>query len=190
MRVLGFVLALLAWTLAATVAWAEEGRWQKLENNPGCFVWNAYPQPNETVTWSGACVDRMAQGRGAQVWRYLEDKEWKESKYTGEMKDGKKHGYGVLMWADGGRYEGEWKDGKEHGHGVMVWGPDTEWAGDRYEGGMENGKTHGRGTYYFANGDKCEGGWKDNSLSGTGKGWTEGRETTCYLDGDTIKFSD
>ncbi len=186
MRVLGLVLALLAWMLGATVALAEEhGRWQKLENNPGCFVWNAYPQPNETVTWRGACVDRMAQGRGAQVWRYLEDKEWKESKYTGEMKDGKKHGHGVLMWADGGRYEGEWKDGKEHGHGVLMWAD-----GDRYEGGMENGKTHGRGTYYFANGNECEGDWRDNKLLGTGQAWAEGRQMKCYQGESRIQFSD
>ena len=139
-RVLGVLaVALVAWALTATAA-IVEGRWQQLENNPSCVVWNAYPNPSETVTWSGACVDGKAQGRGAQVWRYLEDGEWKEDKYTGEMKDGKQHGRGVLVEANGDRYEGDWRDGKPHGRGDMVWA-----NGDRYEGEYRNGKPHGRG---------------------------------------------
>ena len=55
---------------------------------------------------------------------------------------------------------------------------------------MENGKTHGRGTYHFANGDKCEGDWREDRLVGRGKGWAEGRQMKCYWDGDTIKFTD
>ncbi len=86
-KVLGvLVAALVAWALAATVAFAEHGRWQTLENNPSCVVWNVEPQLNLTVMWSGACVNGKAQGRGTQVWRYLEDEEWKETKYTGDMK--------------------------------------------------------------------------------------------------------
>ncbi len=101
-RVLGVLaVALVAWALTATAAVAE-GRWQQLENDPSCSVWNAHPNPSETVTWSGACVNGKAQGRGAQVWRYSEDGEWKTEKYTGEMKDGKKHGRGVLVGANGG----------------------------------------------------------------------------------------
>ena len=116
MRVLGFVLALLAWMLAATVALAEEGRWQELENNPACFVWNPYPQEQETVTWSGACADRTAQGTGTLVWRFFEDREWKESRYEGD--------------------------------------------------------------------------WREDRLLGTSRGWSNGRVMKCYLDGNTITFTD
>ncbi len=88
MRVPGFVLVLLAWMLAAQVALADEhSRWQKLENNPACVVWNPYPQEQETVTWSGACANGKAQGRGTLVWRYVEEWErrearWKTASYT------------------------------------------------------------------------------------------------------------
>ena len=76
-KVLGVLAAaLVAWGSAAQAE--EQGRWQVLENNPSGVVWNANPQSNETVTWSGACVDGKARGRGAQVWRHLEDEEWKE----------------------------------------------------------------------------------------------------------------
>ena len=63
--------------MTATAALAEEGRWQQLENNPSCSVWNDNPQSNITVTWSGACVDGKAQGRGTQVWRSLNEGEWR-----------------------------------------------------------------------------------------------------------------
>ena len=234
-KVLGvLVAALVAWGSAAQAD--EHGRWQQLENNPSCVVWNGNPQSNETVTWSGACVNGKARGRGAQVWRYLEDEDWKESKYTGEMKDGKRTGRGVYVWASGDRYEGEYRDGKQHGRGVLVFGPNSKWAGDRYEGDWKdgkrtgrgvyvkangdrydgdwknnkfhgrgvyvwtsgskyegdfrNGKEHGRGVYVTANGDECEGDWREGRLLGTGEAVQNGQLKKCYLDGNTIQYTD
>ncbi len=71
-KVLGvLVAALMAWALAATAVLADhEGRWQQLENNPSCSVWNISPGPKQTVTWSGTCMNGKAQGRGVQVWRF------------------------------------------------------------------------------------------------------------------------
>jgi hypothetical protein len=235
-RVLGVLVVLLALGSAAQAH--EPGYWQQLENNPSCSVWNASPthEPSETMTWSGACVNGKAQGRGTRVWRYLEAEEWKVSIYTGELMDGKAqgrgiyewtsgkrydgewkeempHGRGAMVWASGDRYEGDWKNGrndgrgikewasgdryegdwkngKRTGHGVFVWGPNSEWAGNRYEGDLKDGKFHGHGIYYFANGDKCEGDWREDRLLGTGTGWAEGRQMKCYLGGKTIAFTD
>lgn len=185
MRVLGSVLALLAWILASQVAWAEESRWQALENNPDCVVWNANPQEEETVTWSGACANGKAQGHGTALWRSVEDGEWKEIRYEGDYKDGNMYGRGSLVRANGDRYEGDFVDDYFHGRGVLVWA-----NGDRYEGDWRNNKTHGRGTLYFANGDKCEGDWREDRLVGRGKGWAEGRQMKCYWDGNDIQFTD
>ena len=193
-KFLGVLVAVLvAWGSAATAALAE-GRWQALENNPSCVVWNAYPQPSETMTGNGACANGKERGRGAKVWRHLADGEWKESKYTGAMKggkghgrgvlvlangnrsdryegdwkDGKRHGRGVKVWADGSRYEGEFRDGNRTGRGVLVWGPKSERAGDRYEGDWKDGKRTGRGVIVFANGNRYEGDFKDNEYNGRG----------------------
>ena len=65
-------------------------------------------------------MDGKAQGRGLNVWRALINKEWKETKYAGEMKDGKWHGHGIMVVANGNMYEVDWKDGKAHGTGVYV----------------------------------------------------------------------
>ncbi len=172
------------------MAFAEEGRWRELENNPACVVWKPYPVEEEKVTWSGACANGKAQGRGTQVWRYVEDGEWKEIRYEGDFKDGKRdgrgkftneygvyegdfkddkfNGRGVFVGADGNRYEGDWKDGKEHGRGV--WGGAN---GDRYEGDFKDGKKHGRGVYVWGPnsgpaGDRYEGDYKDGEMHGRG----------------------
>ena len=137
-RALGVLVAtLMVWGSAAQAE--EHGRWQQLENNPSCSVWNPNPHPRSAVTWSGACVNGKAQGRGAQDWRYLEDEEWKAEKYTGVMKDGKYHGRGVLVTADG---------------------------------------------------DICEGDWREGRLLGMGKGRVSGQLKKCYDDGGTITFTD
>lgn len=110
-KILGVLVAALgAWGSAAQAD--EHGRWQQVENNPNCVVWNDYPQLNVTVTWSGACASGKAQGRGTKVLRSLIDGEWKENKYEGEMKDGKEHGRGVWVGTSGSRYEGGFVDGK------------------------------------------------------------------------------
>ena len=109
-KVLGVLtVALVAWALAATAVVAEE-RWQQVENKASCVAWNAYPKPNETVTWSGACVNGKVEGRGTLEGRYLVNGEWKAEKYEGEMKDGKQHGRGVYVYASGASYDGEWKE--------------------------------------------------------------------------------
>ncbi len=173
-NVLSFVLvALMAWSLAATDALAE-GRWQQVENTANCAVWSSSPSANDTVTWSGDCENGKADGYGKEVWRYLADGEWKEDSYTGTMRHGKRTGRGVLVGADGGRYEGDYRDGKEHGRGVYVGA-----NGNRYEGGWKDGKTHGRGVYGWANGDRYEGDFKD--------GKKHGRGVYLFVDGNSCR---
>ena len=62
--------------------------------------------------------------------------------------------------------------------------------GNRYEGDYWDDKQHGRGAITFANGDECEGDWREGRLLGTGKGRENGQSVKCYLDGNTIQFSD
>lgn len=84
----GIAVALLVWGLTATDGLAAEGKLQKYENHADCYVWNGYPQPNETVTWSGSCKASRADGDGTLVWRYKEDGNLVESRYTGTMRNG------------------------------------------------------------------------------------------------------
>ena len=66
----------------------------------------------------------------------LENQLWsKTKKYTGEWKNNKYNGYGVLLFGTGLKYEGQFVDGKRHGFGTLHW-PD----GRIYKGEWENGK--------------------------------------------------
>jgi hypothetical protein len=47
---------------------------------------------------------------GAGLYQWRGDSSQKGNRYLGDFHFGKKHGYGVLVTADGDRYEGLWKD--------------------------------------------------------------------------------
>lgn len=159
---LGIVLAALLLVLAVPAA--ADGDW--LRGDPaGCWVWNPNPKPNESVTWSGPCLDGKAHGDGVLQW--FEDGE-PGDRYEGEFREGNMHGWGIYTWANGDRYEGEYVAGKRHGQGTRTWGLKSDWAGDRYEGSYRHGFFHGRGVYEWANGDRYEGVWIDGKRNGWG----------------------
>lgn len=159
-KLIGLVMTLLALT-ATTTAYAE-GRLQKYENKVDCYVWNETPQKAETVTWSGNCVAKRADGLGKEVWRYLVDGKWNEDIYIGMMRKGLQQGRGAFVWADGSRYEGEFKEGKLNGRGIIV-----EVNDYRYEGEIKDNKPHGRGVY-VRDGARYEGEFSDGKMNGRG----------------------
>lgn len=86
-----------------------------------------------------------------------------EGKYVGEIRNGKPHGQGKLIYKDfEGYYDGEWKNGMRHGYGII------EGNGEKYEGNFKNGNFSGHGTYSFNNGDKYEGDFEKGMYNGTG----------------------
>lgn len=132
--------------------------WIVAGNQP-CQVHNAHPEPDETVTWSGGCVEGKAEGAGELVNRLRGGVD----RYEGEMHSGKPHGRGIYLWHTGERYEGEWRDGKYHGHGTY-----TDAGGGRYEGGWRHGKRHGWGVESRPEGLVWRGQWRDGLQHGTG----------------------
>lgn len=52
------------------------------------------------------------------------------SKYVGETKDGKRHGYGIYIWKNGDAWYGPWEDGIRNGYGLELY----------YNGNMKYGK--------------------------------------------------
>jgi hypothetical protein len=176
-----FAFALFACPLAAETpqpGWIADAR-------TDCRVWNRNPEPDPktTISWSGACANGLAQGRGVLQW-FVDGKpdqryegafrDGKEngrgvltytdgSRYVGEYRDGKFNGRGTYTYADGGRYEGEYRDGKADGQGVYSWA-----NGARYEGEFSDGKRSGRGAFTSAEGNRYRGQYRDNRPNGTG----------------------
>ena len=135
---------------------ASGGVWAMIMDG-ACKLWNPVPQPDEKVSWTGACKDGKASGMGRVVWKSARG----ESTYDGEYRAGNMHGRGIYVWPSGERYEGEWKDSKRQGRGKYTWSD-----GGSYEGEYRDGKKHGRGIFTFANGDRYEGMWVDDKIHG------------------------
>eukprot|EP00956_Cyclotella_meneghiniana_P044315 scaffold312122_cov46-Cyclotella_meneghiniana.AAC.1 len=106
--------------------------------------------------------------------------------YHGGLKDGKRHGFGILFHFNGAFYTGNWKEGKCHGrgfgkytHGGTYHG---EWCedlphgrglykfvdGDSYDGEWIEGLYHGRGLYKYVNGSSYDGEWYEGNEHGRG----------------------
>ncbi|HEX2964585.1 MAG TPA: hypothetical protein VHO84_02310 [Syntrophorhabdaceae bacterium] len=151
---------------------AHAGEWI-VDSKTGCKSWNPNPLPNETISWSGECVDGYTSGLGTEIW-YKDGKE--NGYYKGEMRRGKMDGKGAYTWANGNKYEGDYVDGKRTGKGSFSWA-----NGDKYIGDFVDGKRTGKGIYTWANGNKYEGDFVDGK--GTGKGTFNGNKYEGTWDG-------
>jgi len=112
--------------------------------------------PELQSAYSGPCVNGLAEGEGRASGT---------ATYAGGFKAGKKHGYGVKVWANGDRYAGEFVDGKKEGRGTYAWGRGP-WRGESYEGEYVNDLRHGEGTYRWPTGDVYRGPWKEDRIAG------------------------
>ena len=89
--------------------------WWELADRPGCHVFTSYYNPAwRALTWSGACRDGLAVGRG--TWGYKTARS--SGQATGALARGKPHGHWVFRSASGTVQEGSYVDGKKHGHWV------------------------------------------------------------------------
>merc|ERR1711988_1822359 len=81
--------------------------------------------------------------------------------YVGQMKDGKKHGFGSYTWANGNVYVGAYKDSLRDGKGTYTCNSGS-CKGDVYVGEYKDGKRNGYGKFTNADGSIYHDGmWED-----------------------------
>lgn len=153
-------LSALALVLASTAAWAQPQAGWVADPTSGCRAWTWSLQPGQTVAWSGACVEGLAQGRGVAQW-FRDGKP--VSRAEGEFLGGRMNGQGTATTRGGFAYDGSWRDGKPDGRGVFAW-PN----GDRYDGMLRDGARNGRGVFTWPDGTRYDGDWRDNRRDGQG----------------------
>jgi len=90
-------------------------------------------------------------------------KRYKDCVYFGEIINSKRHGKGIMVYADTRIYEGEWENDLKHGTGLEILS-----NGNKYEGHFLNGKPEGVGTFTWTNGEIYEGEWKNGLKHGSG----------------------
>jgi hypothetical protein len=121
----------------------------------GCKIANPFPQPEETVTWSGDCNNGLADGEGVLEW-FIGGQP--RDRYQGTLKQGWAEGKGTLV-REGMRYSGDWKHSTQDGVGRYD-GADGSW----YEGEWKEGQPHGRGEYQGPDGRRLSGTWVDGEF--------------------------
>ena len=75
--------------------------------------------------------------------------------YTGQFKDDKKHGKGILTSLNGRTYDGCWENDIPHGPGVATF-PN----GKTYTGEYKHGRPFGQGLWTYKTGETYSGVWK------------------------------
>jgi len=142
------------------------------------------------ISFGDECVEGdCVNGKGTMVFST-------GHKYTGEFKDGVRHGEGVMLlpggrkivgvWSgneirtgtytapDGTIYEGQWEHRERNGQGTLTF-PD----GRKYVGEFKSGQRHGRGTMTWPDGRTYVGDFKQGARTGQG--------TMAYPDGRTVQ---
>jgi hypothetical protein len=146
---------------------------------PGCRIADITPRPmGDAVSWSGACKDGYAEGKGVLAWRVSGEG---KRKLQATLARGEISGEGTLDYA-GGQYIGSFRQGMPHGSGYFAYAK----SGDQYEGGVVDGVREGTGVMVAVDGSTYEGQWKAGKRHGRGKAkfklggsyegdWHEGR---------------
>jgi hypothetical protein len=172
MRLMRAAVALALMCAVPILVLAREPGWTA-DPRTGCTVWNWAPGADESVAWSGACQNGVAQGQGVEQW--IESGK-PGTRVEGVFHDGRPGAAMVVTYANGNRYEGDFPNGSRDGHGVFTWV-----NGDRYDGDYLHGARTGQGIYVHANGDRYEGSFRDGKMSGHGVyTWADGER----YDGD------
>ena len=141
---IGIALMMSDAVLAQSPGQAPEPGWTA-DTSTGCKLWNPAPVPNESVTWSGACVGGFADGFGVEQW-YVDGQ--RDNRVEGQFVLGRSKGILTVTYADGRRYIGALNSagGGPSGFGTIIW-PN----GDRFEGKVVNNRAFpdGDGVWTF-----------------------------------------
>ncbi|PWV20971.1 hypothetical protein C3747_4g98 [Trypanosoma cruzi] len=160
-------------TVTATIASSEAS--DKAENSLLKFSYSMYSSSlcsnAPYVVYEGYTCNCIPHIYGSLWWG-------KEGYYLGAFHEGRRHGRGVQMMANGEKYVGDFSNDEWHGMGIYC--ADD---GSAYEGVWEHGKLtsllyhgeldeqyrrHGRGQSYEADGSRYNGEWQHGQRHGTG----------------------
>lgn len=93
------------------------------------------------------------------------------------------NGEGTYIYKSGSKYKGNWKEGKKHGYGLLNYA-----SGEKYEGNFKNDQMHGVGTYHYSDGSVYNGEWENNRKNGMGKfTFSDGSMYIGTFDNDKMK---
>lgn len=84
--------------------------------------------------------------------------------YRGELKNGQRHGRGIMKYASGCEYQGEWVADQRQGYGEQTWQDNPKYIS--YRGYWAQNLPNGTGTMAYRSGQVYTGGFKNARLQG------------------------
>ena len=139
-----------------------------VDPHSGCRVLDVNFDEGDTASWNGACRNSLADGAGTVT--FSNDGAVVETIAANFHRGIVQDGHVVAAWADGSKYDGDEVGGHMNGTGVF-----TSPKGDRLEGQWTNDALSGRVRIAWANGDRYEGDWRDGEANGQGSEiWANG----------------
>ena len=135
-----------------------DGNYYKGELKNGKSEGNGEMVVKNKFRYKGEFKDDFPNGKGC-----LENFE-NNTKYEGDILNGKKEGKGILEYEDGTKYEGDFKNDQFDGIGIFKF-PN----GRKYEGDFHDGKVQGKGKFTWEDGKVYEGEYEDFMKTGFGK---------------------
>ncbi|XP_053438871.1 MORN repeat-containing protein 4 isoform X2 [Nycticebus coucang] len=96
-------------------------------------------------------------------WKEGEKEPWRVSSEHFICKTSRRHGFGQLLFADGGTYLGHFENGLFNGFGILTFSD-----GSRYEGEFAQGKFNGVGVFIRHDNMTFEGEFKNGRVDGFG----------------------
>ncbi len=177
------ILVLLGLTSVLTLSFgqseaADKGGWLE-DQITGCEVFNdGALSGDEGVSWSGACSDGKAIGRGTAIFW---DDAGLEGRYDGDLKSGKAEGHGTAWVRNddvGGfdRYQGEFSEGELTGEVTI-----TSAAGYVFTGSLNADGSGGEGDLQTPEGWLLRGKIKDGQPIGPAFVYYETEEGELYF---------
>ncbi len=136
----------------------QTGTWLK---DGDCALFSAGAGPGDSVSWTGACVDGVAEGLGTATFTHNGQSQSFTANFVhGVIPDG----HVITRWGQGWSYDGETVAGRFNGAGIL-----TTAEADRFEGMWVDGKMNGFGVLRRADGERYAGDWKDDRPNGKGE---------------------
>lgn len=102
----------ISWT-----APCQDGSWMLDPRGAGCRLWDWHPAPEDTATWSGACLSGRKEGHGVVQW-YEHGRPI--DRFEGVFRRGKREGFGRYDWPAGQRYQGTYETDLPNGQGTVT----------------------------------------------------------------------
>ena len=108
---IGFLCAAIAPNASAQEVPSADSPYWIEDEATGCLAANPSPVPNESIIWSGACVNGLIEGEGILTWYEGESFLGRDE---GNFAAGRLSGQGKIETAEGWSYEGGFP-----GNGIM-----------------------------------------------------------------------